>query len=81
MGELVSSTWRVVSQMLTYTAGHINYGGRVTDDWDRRCLLCLLADYYAPSVLSDRHAFDDTAAYKQVHPLSPTVTTSSYPTL
>lgn len=52
--------------MLTYTAGHINYGGRVTDDWDRRCLLCLLADYYTTAVLNDRWIFDESGAYKQV---------------
>lgn len=52
--------------MLTYTAGHINYGGRVTDDWDRRCLLCLLADYYTNTVLSDKYYFDENGAFKQV---------------
>ncbi|XP_037871312.1 dynein axonemal heavy chain 1 isoform X2 [Bombyx mori] len=58
--------------MLTYTAGHINYGGRVTDDWDRRCLLTLLADYYSPAVLSDRYIFDESGAYKQL-PSSATI--------
>ncbi|CAG5057893.1 unnamed protein product [Parnassius apollo] len=55
-------------RMLTYTAGHINYGGRVTDDWDRRCLLYLLADYYTPAVLSERYYFDESGAYKQQPP-------------
>ncbi|CAF4763844.1 unnamed protein product [Pieris macdunnoughi] len=55
-------------RMLTYVAGHINYGGRVTDDWDRRCLLTLLADYYSTTVLNDRWIFDESGAYKQQPP-------------
>ncbi|XP_049878805.1 dynein axonemal heavy chain 1-like [Pectinophora gossypiella] len=59
-------------RMLTYTAGHINYGGRVTDDWDRRCLLYLLSDYYTLTVLSERYVFDENGFYKQ-QPTSSTV--------
>ena len=28
---------------LTYVSGHVNFGGRVTDDSDRRALMCILA--------------------------------------
>ncbi|GBP05196.1 Dynein heavy chain 1, axonemal [Eumeta japonica] len=71
-------------RMLTYTAGHINYGGRVTDDWDRRCLLYLLADYYSTAVLSEKFWFDDNGSYRQLpkhcdsrrlHPVPKDVTT------
>lgn len=52
--------------MLEYTAGHINYGGRVTDDWDRRCIMNILADYYHMKVISGDHQFDTLGVYHQV---------------
>ena len=33
--------------------GHINYGGRVTDDWDRVCLLSILKKYYNQDVINN----------------------------
>eukprot|EP01135_Chromosphaera_perkinsii_P003004 Nk52_evm26s232 gene=Nk52_evmTU26s232 len=53
-------------KVLTYTAGHINYGGRVTDDWDRRCLMNILADYYSTDVLADGHTFSESGIYYQI---------------
>jgi len=38
---------------LEYVTGHINYGGRVTDDTDRRCLMVILGLFYNPRVVSD----------------------------
>ena len=40
---------------LMYTAGECNYGGRVTDDKDRRTLLCILSRFYTPAFLSPQH--------------------------
>jgi dynein heavy chain, axonemal len=48
---------------LIYVTGHINYGGRVTDDWDRRCLLTLLKKYSNPEILDDGFVFSDSGIY------------------
>jgi dynein heavy chain len=43
--------------------GHINYGGRVTDDLDRRCLLTILEKYCQPDVLKDGYKFTPSGTY------------------
>ncbi|XP_076646459.1 dynein axonemal heavy chain 1 [Halictus rubicundus] len=62
-------------KVLIYTAGHINYGGRITDDWDRRCVLTILEDYYKPEVLSAAYKYDQSGHYYQ---LSETATFEEY---
>ncbi|XP_041081390.1 dynein heavy chain 1, axonemal [Polyodon spathula] len=53
-------------KVLKYTAGEINYGGRVTDDWDRRCILNTLEDFYNASVLSEEHSYSKSGIYRQI---------------
>lgn len=54
------------AQVLKYTAGEINYGGRVTDEWDRRCLLSVLEDFYCPAVLEEDYAYSESGVYRQI---------------
>ncbi|CAM9197261.1 unnamed protein product [Discosporangium mesarthrocarpum] len=39
---------------LVYVTGNITYGGRVTDEWDRRCLLAILDHFYRASIYGDK---------------------------
>lgn len=40
-------------EAITYLTGECNYGGRVTDDWDRRTLNTILSIFCCPSVVED----------------------------
>jgi len=40
-------------ESLHYMTGQINYGGRVTDDWDRVLLLSLLGKFFSVDVVED----------------------------
>jgi dynein heavy chain len=41
--------------------GELNYGGRVTDDKDRRCIMSILSDFYTPEILDDEYRFSPEA--------------------
>jgi len=48
---------------LLFITGHINYGGRVTDDNDRRCLLTCLERYCQPDALKDMYKYSPSGIY------------------
>merc|ERR1719232_565215 len=49
---MVENFERVPFLALKYLTGECNYGGKVTDERDRRALLCLLDDFYSDAALS-----------------------------
>jgi dynein heavy chain len=49
---------------INYSTGQINYGGRVTDDWDRRCIMNILSIYMTPKILEDSYVFSHSGTYK-----------------
>ncbi|KAI9224417.1 dynein heavy chain and region D6 of dynein motor-domain-containing protein [Blastocladiella britannica] len=48
---------------LTYLSGECSYGGRVTDDRDRRCLMSLLSVFYNPEVVNDGYQLSSSGVY------------------
>eukprot|EP00002_Diphylleia_rotans_P007300 TRINITY_DN1682_c0_g1_i3.p1 TRINITY_DN1682_c0_g1~~TRINITY_DN1682_c0_g1_i3.p1 ORF type:complete len:1955 (-),score=398.96 TRINITY_DN1682_c0_g1_i3:368-6232(-) len=53
---------------LRYVTGEINYGGRVTDDWDRRCLMSILHRYYASEILGETYNLSPSGTYRTPSP-------------
>lgn len=48
---------------LRYLVGQLNYGGRVTDEWDLRTIIHILDDYFNEQILTDDYHFDASGVY------------------
>ncbi|KAJ3181585.1 Dynein heavy chain 7, axonemal [Gaertneriomyces sp. JEL0708] len=48
---------------LSYLTGQCNYGGRVTDDKDRRCLMSMLSLVYNSSIQKENYAFSPSGVF------------------
>ncbi|KAJ0405408.1 hypothetical protein ATCC90586_009447 [Pythium insidiosum] len=64
LAMFVDENEEIPLRALRYTAGECNYGGRVTDDKDRRTLMCILGRFYTMDVFDEAYSFDDRGVYK-----------------
>lgn len=54
---------KVPISALRYLVGDCNYGGRVTDEYDRRTLAVLMSDYFSDEMYDDDHKFSPSGIY------------------
>jgi len=57
----ISEQQEVLLEAVTYLVGECNYGGRVTDDWDRRALNTMLTDCINIRLITDDNYVFSTA--------------------
>lgn len=50
-------------EALNYMVAEANYGGRVTDDKDRRLIKVILRDFYTEKILDDNYKFSESGIY------------------
>ena len=51
-------------KVVTELTAEVNYGGRVTDNWDRRTIKNVLYDFVNADVLRDGYGFSPSGVYK-----------------
>jgi len=62
--QMFLSEYEVVQfDALKYLTGQCNYGGRVTDDHDRRCLMTILDDFYNAEIFETDYAYSPSGDY------------------
>eukprot|EP00388_Colpodella_angusta_P005466 GDKJ01016880.1.p1 GENE.GDKJ01016880.1~~GDKJ01016880.1.p1 ORF type:complete len:924 (+),score=58.51 GDKJ01016880.1:362-2773(+) len=57
--------YRVIREL----SGHIHYGGRVTDDWDRRTIMTILDTFVNPHILDADYKFSPSGNFKSIEPV------------
>lgn len=50
-------------EALNYMVAQANYGGRVTDSQDGRCIITILEDFYTPKILTEDYKFSISGIY------------------
>ncbi|KAH3851243.1 hypothetical protein DPMN_093722, partial [Dreissena polymorpha] len=63
---LLSEHKTIPWEALSYLIGGVTYGGRVTDEWDYRCLHALLGRFFCPESLQPHYSYSPNKIYQPV---------------
>ncbi|KAG9395747.1 Dynein heavy chain and region D6 of dynein motor [Carpediemonas membranifera] len=63
LNMLLSEQDHISWDAIRYLIAEINYGGRVTDDWDRRMMAATLNSLFKPDILDEKFALADGGVY------------------
>ncbi|XP_047126546.1 dynein axonemal heavy chain 6 isoform X3 [Hydra vulgaris] len=61
--SLFLSNGKIPWEALTFITGQITYGGRVTDEWDQRCLTTILKRFFSPRTLEKEYKYSPSGVY------------------
>ena len=56
---LLTEHHEVPWKAIKYLTGDIAYGGRVTDNWDQRCLQSILGKFYSSQALQESYGYTE----------------------
>jgi dynein heavy chain len=59
----IESNDQIPYPALSYTCSECNYGGRVTDTHDRRCISTIITDFYCKDILKDSYRYSESGIY------------------
>ena len=66
LGMFLDKYDNVPYKVILELSGQIHYGGRVTDDWDRRLIMTILAGFVNSDVMSDSYDFSPSGKYSSI---------------
>lgn len=59
LGSVLSGLSEVPWKEISYLISEVTYGGRVTDEWDKRCLKALFYKFCNPEMLKAASSFSN----------------------
>ncbi|XP_051041734.1 dynein axonemal heavy chain 14 [Phodopus roborovskii] len=66
LGNVLPGRLEVPWKELNYLIAEVTYGGRVTDNWDKRCLKTLFNKFCSPEILKANFSFSSDEMYQPV---------------